>query len=1054
MSTTLAVDKKITNPFPGLRAFHMDESHLFFGREGQTDEVLMKLSDHRFVGVIGPSGSGKSSFVYCGVLPILFGGFMANAGPNWDVIVARPGNNPILNLAEAILEQDPEYVAANDGEKRVKRTILTTLMKSSSLGLVEAIKQVKKVTNKNYLILIDQFEELFRFKDSEQSDASSLNETLNFINLLMQGINNEETPIYVTITMRSDFIGECAQFAELTKKINDSHYLIPQLTREQKRSAVEGPVAVGGGEIAPRLVQRLLNDLGDNPDQLPILQHSLMRTWDFWTKNREGEEGVDLKHYEAIGTMSEALSMHANEAYDELTDDQREICGILFKSITEKRGENFGIRRPTLLSEIAAIADVSVEEVAAVIEKFREPGRSLLMPPVGKPLEAGTMIDISHESLMRIWVRLKNWVDEEAESINMYMRLSEAAAMHQAGKGGLWRPPDLQLALNWQIKHKPTLVWGQRYDPAYERTMVFLEYSKKEFEEEQKIKELQAKKELRRARVVAIILGSATVISLLFLIYAFAQATIAQRAEEAAKDSAAIAIIEKDKADSTSVVARQAQADAEISEKKAEQQAEIAKSEAIRADAQADSARVAQRQAEFEKEQAEIQRQNAQRSEKLAQEQRKLADESAKLAKQQEALATKERYLSLSQALALKSTGNFNDPQLKALLAMQGYKFNVEREGPVFNADIYAGVYASLSAAGFNDITTQPLVGHDQQVNAVTTGSGSGEYIYSGDSHGKILHWEIDPDGTVRTDTVRSAQPGTHVIADLVMSPDDQYLLAAGDFREPETNESFMEVIDLHNNNQVRKITGFSGSIKDIEVLDQTSRYFILSEGGRNIQEVDINSGTIIEFIKPEARINDLNISHDGKYMAGAGINGTVYVWDLANNNTALNYPSYSGSQLTSVRFSRDGKYLVVGELDGLIRLINTSSTMEEERVFSDFREQVMDTKFSPDGNYMAVASRGREIRVWNMKDLNQQPYVLTLSSWVPSMAFSPDSKFLFGGGFREGEVKVFPMDIEVMANKLCSLINRPLEEEEWEIYVGPITEDSPYDPYTCQIDK
>src|SRR5690606_16637512 len=118
------------------------------------------------------------------------------------------------------------------------------------------------------------------------------------------------------------------------------------------------------------------------------------------------DEPVDLKHYEAIGTMAEALSQHANEAYDELTDEQKHICEILFKAITEKRGENFGIRRPTRLNEIAAIADVPESEVIAVIEKFREPGRSLLTPAYGAVMDGKSMVDISHESLMRIWVRL------------------------------------------------------------------------------------------------------------------------------------------------------------------------------------------------------------------------------------------------------------------------------------------------------------------------------------------------------------------------------------------------------------------------------------------------------------------------------------------------------------------------------------------------------------------------------------------------------------------------------------------------------------------------
>src|SRR5436189_2746018 len=142
------------NPFPGLRPFKIEESHLFFGREGQSDEVLLKLSKSRFVGVIGPSGSGKSSFIYCGVLPILYGGFLTDASPNWEVVVTRPGANPIDNLAEALLKNNPEFNAAEPEEKKIKRTIFSTLLKSSSLGLVEAIEQTRKNTDVNYLVLV------------------------------------------------------------------------------------------------------------------------------------------------------------------------------------------------------------------------------------------------------------------------------------------------------------------------------------------------------------------------------------------------------------------------------------------------------------------------------------------------------------------------------------------------------------------------------------------------------------------------------------------------------------------------------------------------------------------------------------------------------------------------------------------------------------------------------------------------------------------------------------------------------------------------------------
>jgi hypothetical protein len=342
-----------------------------------------------------------------------------------------------------------------------------------------------------------------------------------------------------------------------------------------------------------------------------------MRTWSYWAKYRDYDgEPVDLKHYEAIGTMSEALSMHANEAYDELDEEQQRICEILFKAITEKRGENFGIRRPTRLNEIASIADVSEADVVAVIEKFREPGRSLLTPAYGIELGSKSMIDISHESLMRIWVRLKNWVDDESEAVQMYLRLAEAAGQYQVGKAGLWRPPDLQLALNWQAKHKPTLVWGQRYHPAFERTMIFLEYSKKEFDTEQRIKELEAKRKLQRARITAIVFGTLAGIALIAFVYAFVQQAEAKRQAELAIANEAKAVeaqkvaeVERDNAKKAQAaaeearVAEAAQAAEAIQRAEAEKrrvQAELAEAEAKKQKEQADKNAIAARKAEGE----------------------------------------------------------------------------------------------------------------------------------------------------------------------------------------------------------------------------------------------------------------------------------------------------------------------------------------------------------------------------------------------------------------------------------------------------------------------
>jgi hypothetical protein len=173
----------------------------------------------------------------------------------------------------------------------------------------------------------------------------------------------------------------------------------------------------------------------------------------------------------------------------------------LFKRLTEKGTDAYGIRRPASVREVARIAAVDESVVIEVVEHFRQPGLSLLMPPSGVELYADSIIEISHESLMRIWTRLKNWVAEESESADMYLRISEAASLYQIGRTGLWRPPDLQLALNWQKKQRPTRYWAQRYDEAFERAIVFLDTSRITYESEQENQELLQKRILRRTRV-------------------------------------------------------------------------------------------------------------------------------------------------------------------------------------------------------------------------------------------------------------------------------------------------------------------------------------------------------------------------------------------------------------------------------------------------------------------------------------------------------------------------------------------------------------------------
>ena len=294
------------NPYPGLRPFLADETHLFFGRDEQRVELLRRLRLSRFLAIIGTSGSGKSSLVRAGLLPGLHGGFMAGRGGYWRVADLRPGTDPIGNLARAL--DQPEVLHEDaDGERGPSYT--ETTLRRSAQGLVEAVREARLPAADRLLVLVDQFEELFRGLEARDS-AKARDDASAFVKLLLAASGQTELNIYVVITMRSDFLGDCARFRGLPEAINGGQYLIPRLTRDQIAEAVTGPAAVMGVALSPPLVNRLLNDVGDNPDQLPILQHALMRTWDEWARRGCPDSGCCAARVSSAGPQRPGRPPH------------------------------------------------------------------------------------------------------------------------------------------------------------------------------------------------------------------------------------------------------------------------------------------------------------------------------------------------------------------------------------------------------------------------------------------------------------------------------------------------------------------------------------------------------------------------------------------------------------------------------------------------------------------------------------------------------------------------------------------------------------------------
>jgi energy-coupling factor transporter ATP-binding protein EcfA2 len=484
-----------SNPFPGLRFFGFDDTTLFFGREGQSDTLLRKLGDTRFLAVVGASGSGKSSLICAGLLPALYSGLMTGTGSQWRVALFRPGNDPIGNLARAVNSAGQLPSEAGDNAE-IQSMFTEVTLRRSSLGLIECADRLATNRNQNLLVIVDQFEELFRFRGARSGTGD---QAAAFVKLLIEAAAQDAFPVYVVLTMRSDFLGDCAQFHELPEAINRGQYLIPRMSRDDRTMAITGPIAVGGAQITPRLVNRLLNDMGESLDQLPIMQHALMRTWEHWTQ-QESEKPLDLANYEAIGGMNNALSLHGDEAYNELADERsRMLAEKVFKALTEM-ANSYVYRRPAQLREVCDIVGGSQEEVSRVIDIFRREGRSFLTPPVSVPLTEETIIDISHESLVRNWDRLRAWVNEEARAARVYRRLAEAAVLHGAGQEALMSDPSLQIALDWIQDQQPNRAWANRYHREFDTAMRFLEASRENRDMQIAERRLQLEAERERER--------------------------------------------------------------------------------------------------------------------------------------------------------------------------------------------------------------------------------------------------------------------------------------------------------------------------------------------------------------------------------------------------------------------------------------------------------------------------------------------------------------------------------------------------------------------------
>ena len=461
------------NPFVGLRPFRSDEGLFFFGRRQQATELLKALHITHFLVVVGSSGCGKSSLIQAGLIPRLVAGFLVEQHDRWIFHTLTPGDAPRARLAAAFGISE------------------RSLREEGAPALVAALQQHSNAASHNCLLLVDQFEEIFTVTDS----PDSRDDAADFVGIVLALAAQRTFPVFVVLTMRSDFLGDCDVFQGLPEAINRSHYLVPRLTRPERQEAIEGPVRLFGQAIASQLVDRVLNDLGDDQDQLPVMQHALLRTWERWRNNGNGP--VDLAHYAAVGGVKDALSRDADAALDEFSDEDRQLAIRVFQALTDTDESNRPVRRYARLTDLERETGARRATIERILDRFRQHGRSfVVLRPDRDSTDA--IVHISHESLIRQWGKLRDWVKSERLSRDRYLRVVDQADRHSRGEEPLLRDPSLQLALDWRESVRPTEAWARRYGGDFTGAMSYIAKS-----EAQRVLERQQEQE-RRQRDVAL----------------------------------------------------------------------------------------------------------------------------------------------------------------------------------------------------------------------------------------------------------------------------------------------------------------------------------------------------------------------------------------------------------------------------------------------------------------------------------------------------------------------------------------------------------------------